>query len=109
MLGTLAFVAIVGLIPLFVLVWRAYSQPVSAPTVPASNPAVTPVSGATNTLPAFGSEVLVPNLIGRTQQDAEQLAAKNNLTLSVGAGRFDPKVPYRIGGGAAAQRGQESR
>ena len=92
MLGTLAFVAVVGLIPLFVLVWRAYSQPVAAPSVPASNPAVTPVSGATNT-PAFGSEVLVPNLIGRTQQDAEQLAARNNLTLSVGAGRFDPKVP----------------
>jgi tRNA A-37 threonylcarbamoyl transferase component Bud32 len=92
MLGTLAFVAVVGLIPLFVLVWRAYSQPAVTPTVPASNPAVTPVSGATNT-PAFGSEVLVPNLIGRTQPDAEQLATKNGLTVSVGAGRFDPKVP----------------
>ena len=85
---------IVGLIPLFVLVWRAYSQPAPATIVPASTPAVTPVSGATNSdTPAFGSEVLVPNLIGRTQPDAEQLAAKNNLTLSVGAGRFDPKVP----------------
>jgi hypothetical protein len=55
----------------------------------------TPVSGAV-TIPAtsaFGSEVLVPSLIGRTQQEAEQLAAKNNLTVSVGAGRFDPKVP----------------
>lgn len=92
MLGTLAFVAVVGLIPLFVLVWRAYSQPVSAPIVPASNPTITPVGGATNT-PAFGSEVLVPNLIGRTQQDAGQLATKNGLTVSVGAGRFDPKVP----------------
>jgi serine/threonine-protein kinase len=28
-LGTLAFIAVVGLIPLFVLVWRAYSQPAS--------------------------------------------------------------------------------
>ena len=92
MLGTLAFVAVVGLIPLFVLVWRAYSQPAPAMIVPASTPAVTPVSGATDT-PAFGSEVLAPNLIGRTQQDAEQLAARNNLTLSVGAGRFDPIVP----------------
>jgi len=92
MLGTLAFVAVVGLIPLFVLVWRAYSQPVSAPTAPVSKPAATPESGATNT-PTFGSEVLVPNLVGRTQQDAEQLATKNGLTVSLGAGRFDPSVP----------------
>ncbi len=92
MLGTLAFVAVVGLIPLFVLVWRAYSQPISAPTMPLSNPTVTPVGGATNT-PVFGSEVLVPNLIGRTQPEAEQLATKNGLIVSVGAGRFDPKVP----------------
>ena len=35
-LGTLAFVAVVGLIPLFVLVWRAYSQPASPATVPSS-------------------------------------------------------------------------
>ena len=92
MLGTLAFVAVVGLIPLFVLVWRAYSQPLSGPTVPSSNPAVTPVGGATNP-PAFGGEVLVPNLIGRTQQDAEQLAIKNGLTVSISPGRFDPKTP----------------
>jgi eukaryotic-like serine/threonine-protein kinase len=92
MLGTLAFVAVVGLIPLFVLVWRAYSRPASAPAAPVSSPTATPAGSATNT-PTFGSEVLVPNLIGRTQQDAEQLAAKNNLTVSVGAGRFDPKVP----------------
>lgn len=91
-LGTLAFVAIVGLIPLFVLVWRAYSLPVAAPTVPSANPAVTPAGGATST-PVFGSEVLVPNLIGRTQQDATQLASKNGLNMSIGAGRFDPTVP----------------
>ena len=59
--------AVVGLIPLFVLVWRAYSQPASPATVPSSsNSIATPVSGTTIT-PAFGSEVLVPNLIGRTQ------------------------------------------
>jgi serine/threonine-protein kinase len=93
-LGTLAFVAVVGLIPLFVLVWRAYSQP-AAPNTPvpsAPNGIVTPVSGTTIT-PSFGNEVLVPNLIGRTQGDAEKLANSNGLQVVVGAGRSDPKVP----------------
>lgn len=92
-LGTLAFVAVVGLIPLFVLVWRAYSQSTPATPLPASpNSIVTPASGTTIT-PSFGTEVLVPNLIGRTQADAEKLAAANGLQAVVGAGRFDPKVP----------------
>ena len=94
-LGTLAFVAVVGLIPLFVLVWRAYSQQPAAPTTPVpstSNSIVTPVSGTTIT-PSFGNEVLVPNLIGRTQADAEKLAISNGLQVVVGAGRFDPKAP----------------
>jgi serine/threonine-protein kinase len=92
-LGTLAFVAVVGLIPLFVLVWRAYSQPASPATVPsASLPVTTPMSGTTIT-PAFGNEVLVPNLIGRTKADAEQLAISNGLQVTIGPGRFDPKVP----------------
>ncbi len=91
-LGTLAFVAVVGLIPLFVLVWRAYSQPASPATAPSPNSIATPAGGTTNT-PAFGSEVLVPNLIARTQADAEKLAASNGLQVVIGPGRFDPKVP----------------
>jgi len=92
-LGTLAFVAVVGLIPLFVLVWRAYSQPVFSTPLPSSpNSIATPVSGTTIT-PLFGNEVLVPNLIGRTQADAEKLASDNGLPVVIGAGRFDPKVP----------------
>jgi eukaryotic-like serine/threonine-protein kinase len=92
-LGTLAFVAVVGLIPLFVLVWRAYSQPVAPTAVPSSSDTIAaPVSGTTIT-PSFGNEVLVPNLIGRTQADAEKLATSNGLQVVVGAGRFDPKVP----------------
>ena len=80
-LGTLAFMAVVGLIPLFVLVWRAYSQPASPATVPSSPDSIaTPVSGTTIT-PAFGNEVLVPNLIGRTQADAEKLATSNGLQV----------------------------
>jgi eukaryotic-like serine/threonine-protein kinase len=93
-LGTLAFVAVVGLIPLFVLVWRAYSQP-AAPATPVSsspNAIITPASGGTIT-PSFGNEVLVPNLIGRTQSDAEKLAISNGLQVIVGTGRSDPKVP----------------
>jgi serine/threonine protein kinase len=92
-LGTLAFVAVVGLIPLFVLVWRAYSQPAPATPIPSSpNSIVTPASGTTMT-PSFGTEVLVPNLIGRTRAEAKQLAESNGLQVFVGPGRFDPKVP----------------
>lgn len=96
-LGTLAFVAVVGLIPLFVLVWRAYSQPVqgapaATPIPSAPNAIVTPASGTTIT-PSFGNEVLVPNLIGRTQTDAENLAAANGLQVIFGVGRFDSQVP----------------
>jgi serine/threonine-protein kinase len=92
-LGTLAFIAVVGLIPLFVLVWRAYSQTTNPATVPSSpNSVATPVSGTTIT-PVFGSEVLVPNLVGRAQADAEKLATSNGLQVIIGAGRFDPKVP----------------
>jgi hypothetical protein len=56
------------------------------------NPITTPVGGTT-IAPAFGNEVLVPNLIGRTQADAEKLAISNGLQVVIGAGRFDPKVP----------------
>ncbi len=92
-LGTLAFIAVVGLIPLFVLVWRAYSQPASTTTVPASSDSVATPVGDTTVTPAFGNEVLVPNLIGRTQADAEKLATANGLQAVIGAGRFDPKTP----------------
>ena len=92
-LGTLAFVAIVGLIPLFVLVWRAYSQSGPAASGSAvSTPAATLSSGAGNT-PAFGTEVLVPNFISRTQASAQQLAVDNGLQLTIGPGRFDAFIP----------------
>ncbi len=90
-MGTLAFVAVVGLIPLFVLVWRAYSQ--------SPQPVVTPPPGVTVTIgsgaptPVFGSEVLVPNFVGRTQADAEQQASSNGLLWVIAPGRFDAKIP----------------
>jgi serine/threonine-protein kinase len=90
-LGTLAFVAVVGLIPLFVLVWRAYSQ--AAPPVATPAPSVaTPPSGTTLT-PSFGAEVLTPNLVGHTREDAQRLAEANGLQLIIGPGRFDARAP----------------
>ncbi len=95
-LGTLAFVAVVGLIPLFVLVWRAYTQ-TPASSVP---PGAAATIGSDNSTPVFGSEVLVPNFVGRTEQDAEQLAASNNLLLVIVPGQYDAKIPT---GSVAAQ------
>ena len=44
--------------------------------------------------------MLVPNFIGRTQAQAEQLATSNNLDLVIVPGRFDAKIPK---GSVAAQ------
>jgi serine/threonine-protein kinase len=90
-LGTLAFVAVVGLLPLFVLVWRAYSQSPQSAVTPL--PGVTATIDRTEAAPVFGSEVLVPNFVGRTQTDAQQLASSNDLLLVIVPGRFDAKVP----------------
>ena len=97
-LGTLAFVAVVGLIPLFVLVWRAYTQtPSPAINVP---PGATATLGSGNPAPVFGSEVLVPNFVGLSETAAQQLAASNNLLLVIVPGQPDARIPK---GSVAAQ------
>ena len=100
-LGALAAIAVIGLIPLLFLVLRAYStpQPVEAGALtPAPNPNPTAASEAT--LPAFAEQVLIPKLIGLTENDAEQLAGTTGLQIVIGLGRFDAQIPS---GAVAAQ------
>ena len=76
MLIGVAAVAVIGLIPLWLFVTRAYTAPVVVPT---------PAPGATAVVPTPGSETLVtvPNLGGLSAADARRLAESVGLNLEV--------------------------
>lgn len=86
-LGTLAVIAVIGLIPLMFLVVRAYSEPLPVRPTPAGTPTLS------STVGQFGEQVLVPNLIGHTQKDAEQFATSASLQIVLGPERFDARIP----------------
>ena len=90
-LGTLAVVAVIGLIPLAVLVARAYSQPLTLNATP--TPSAGPTTTGEATLPPFAEEVLVPNLLNRTKAEAVQAASAQNLQIVEGPGRYDAQIP----------------
>jgi len=76
MLIGVAAVAVIGLIPLWLFVYRAYTAPVVVPT---------PAPGTTTVVPTPGSETLVtvPNLGGLSAADAQRLAESVGLNLEV--------------------------
>ena len=76
MLIGVAAVAVIGLIPLWLFVTRAYTAPVVVPT---------PGPGTTAVVPTPGSETLVtvPNLGGLSAADARRLAESVGLNLEV--------------------------
>jgi serine/threonine-protein kinase len=86
-LGTLAVIAVIGLIPLLFLVVRAYSEPLPPKVAPKATPTLS------STVSQFGEQVLVPNLIGRTEKDAEQFVSSAGLTIVLGDTRFDAHIP----------------
>src|SRR5512135_506709 len=86
-LGTLAVIAVIGLIPLMFLVVNAYSSPLPQKAAPKATPTLS------STVGPFGEQVLVPNLIGRTEKDAEQFATSAGLTIVLGQPRFDAHIP----------------
>ena len=76
MLIGVAAVAVIGLIPLWLFVYRAYTAPVVVPT---------PAPGSTTAVPTPGPETLVtvPNLGGLSAADAQRLAESVGLNLEV--------------------------
>ncbi len=86
-LGTLAVIAVIGLIPLMFLVVKAYSEPLPVKPTPKATPTLS------STVGQFGEQVLVPNLIGRTEKDAEQFATSAGLQIVLGPERFDARIP----------------
>ncbi|MEE8391723.1 MAG: Stk1 family PASTA domain-containing Ser/Thr kinase, partial [Anaerolineae bacterium] len=69
-LGVIAFVAVVGLIPLWWLVFRAYDRP-SLPPTP------TPVLLVTSTPEVH--LISVPNIVGKPVQEAQEILTQANL------------------------------
>jgi serine/threonine-protein kinase len=70
-LSVIAFIAVVGLIPLWLLVYQAYS---AAPSLPA-----TPTSGPLATVTRPGELVQVPELVGRSVEEAQRTLATGRL------------------------------
>ncbi len=89
-LGGLAAVAILGLIPLWLIVARAYSAP--AATADATPPAIEAPS-AGSTAPPGSDRVIVPNLVGRTREQAIATLSEVGLRVFEGERRFHPDVP----------------
>lgn len=86
-LGTLAVIAVIGLVPLMFLVVKAYSEPLPVKPIPNATPTLS------STVGQFGEQVLVPNLIGRTEKDAEQFATSAGLQIVLGPERFEAQIP----------------
>ncbi len=85
LLGALAFLCVVGLIPLGVLVYRAYTAPTTGLAAPPLALTETPA-----TLISTPVQVRVPSLVGRTISDAVQIVATLGLTLNVAEVREGP-------------------
>lgn len=82
-LTVVAIVAVLGLIPLAVTVYRAYSQSASPAPTPIPTPAITPVSNFT----------IVPQLVGWSVDDARQEVERAGLILVVVEGPEDLTHP----------------
>ncbi len=83
-LGGIAFILVVGLIPLWAWVYRAYSAPPTLPPTPTSQPLVT-LTPATAT-----ASVIVPNLIGRPAEEAQAEVERVGLRFALQEEREDP-------------------
>lgn len=81
-LGIMAVLAVLGLIPLGLAVYRRY-------TLAAPQPRPTPVVTAT----PVPDQVQVPNLVGLSQEDARRLVEAAGLQFAVIGEKHDPSIP----------------
>ncbi len=91
-LGAAAFLAIMGLLLLWGLVYRRYTLPppviTPAPTITAAPTATTGIA----VTPAPG-EVIVPDLVGMEQEAARQTLARLGLGMSVAGEEYHSTIP----------------
>jgi serine/threonine-protein kinase len=74
-LGTIAFIAVVGLIPLWWLVYQAYSSPMVLPSTPTPTPLVTRTAEV--------QKVPVPGLVGKPKDEARRMAERAELRFEI--------------------------
>jgi serine/threonine protein kinase len=87
-LGVIAFVAVVGLVPLWSLVYRTYSTRPTLPRTPVPTPLVT-----------FTPEVQlisVPNILGKPREEAQEMLARAGLRFALLEERDEPDAERDI-------------
>jgi tRNA A-37 threonylcarbamoyl transferase component Bud32 len=88
-LAAIALAAVIGLIALWMMVYRVYT---TAPRIPPTPTSAPPTATVTNA----GQQTSVPDLINRDRKEVEQLLAQAGLQLAVKEERFDDKQPAGI-------------
>jgi serine/threonine-protein kinase len=86
-LGGLAAVALIGLIPLWAIVARAYSAPTPTPSAIEQ----TPLPGTTGT--PLSQKVIMPNLVKLTREQAVARLTEAGLGVVEGSPRFSKDIP----------------
>jgi serine/threonine-protein kinase len=87
-LGVIAFVAVMGLVPLWSFVYRTYSTRPTLPSTPVPTPLVT-----------FTPEVQlvsVPNTLGKPREEAQEMLARAGLRFALLEERDEPGVERGI-------------
>jgi serine/threonine-protein kinase len=99
-LGALAFVAVIGLVPLWgTIISQALGSQVPTPaptTLPQSPPLATESPRATTIPPPTSTETTystIPDLVGQALDQAQQLASDNGLFVAVSEQRHDLEIP----------------
>ncbi len=87
-MGVIAFVTVVGLIPLWSLVYRAYSAPLTF------LPTSTPVPLVTSTPSA--QSISVPSILGQSVEEAQRAIEQTGLLFVLGEERYEAGVEREI-------------
>jgi serine/threonine protein kinase len=97
LLGALALVAVLGLVPLWgTVITRALERQSPAPTATVSyQPETTPTpeSAVPSASPSVPADTAIPDLVGQSVEQARQVAQNARLSLVVGEERHDLQIP----------------
>lgn len=92
-LGFLALIAVLGLIPLWRMVYESYVGPLALPGLTDESPGGVPVVGPTATLRPAAAGVEVPDVVGLPQAEAEDRLRQRGLQAAVLGTRPDEDIP----------------
>ncbi len=92
LLAAVAAVLVIGLFPLYMLVYQKWYGGERIPTT-STPPVPTLTASPVATISDLGQETRAPDLRGRSRQEAEALLAQAGLQLVIKEERFDDKAP----------------